>query len=798
MCSSTSKTICLEDNLDGELDEKCSFDTELSLLESTLTDILNEQVTENIDNNSRPNTSDDLTAIIVQETPSFNTTGENKEVTNKAISLIDDNKSDISIPPIQSEKTPNLNALNSSALYSQHFKSIYVSEGLSNSLIDPDCNSLVLPSKVYSEQLNDKDINTSIVCSGAYNDKLVCVAPSYEVGLTILQSNNVGFCGSLEKDSKIINSIINNACKSNENTFSDEMIIDTTCNNSKCKDCDVHICNDSTYNIGQLDLTNVNTLDIPTNSQTIRMDNNVLSKDESGVIATTTKRQMKSNLPDISTKCMSENINCSKGNLFQNSSDNDTQKNNICGSNECFSETNLGELTKDINSTPTKSIDNSGHSKNTNNITDTYDVGPENSPKCIDLKYSNIYCSTPIGSEHLKLKLEKNNIDAVITRTYNTNKISNNLKRKLSILECIEEVDEDASDSNLLQEKKCKINDGEICDTTIIQSIKEEDGLLSSIACFETPAKSILKKWQTSFSIGSASSYCLLDETGGHIGDNQDSNVDTKAAVQDDTFEGVCDSLNEELMKSSSNIMLDRYYSKVQYENQIDGENFDKWIEELNDNLGDTTSLIPVEEESLVCTSDKTSLALISMEGCLDSMVGILPQNSDGGTEPTNDTLLLNSDSENQGLNVNTINNGNVSTNGHLSMNKSCTLNNEVQLLGQQKGDTTTDAGRSANLAGKKSPVLQDTNEDLDEEDVLLEEGLHLMTKQYEFQEFVSADPKENEDNYNPEWKKLGQLTNDEERYVQSLGYAEGTIDLPLIITTYDYTFCLGTCRCPK
>uniref|UniRef100_A0A1B6M0Z1 Uncharacterized protein n=2 Tax=Graphocephala atropunctata TaxID=36148 RepID=A0A1B6M0Z1_9HEMI len=385
----------------------------------------------------------------------------------------------------------------------------------------------------------------------------------------------------------------------------------------------------------------------------------------------------------------------------------------------------------------------------------------------IELKeVSNIYCSTPVVSkekythsqdkeESLKDGTEFGYISP-LDKTHTKKKM--NLKRKKLGLECIEEVNECLSDIPV--EKKLKLvsvsNQNVDCNSNL------DDDKSSSNQCFEPPAKAILKKWQPSrfFRNYVSGSFLVLDECGEcDEEDHVKSNESLESVVPDD-FEVVCKSLTEELMKGSSNNVetLEKYHSQVQQENQIDNEKFDEIIQELtlNYELDEKTSLTLRSMDCSAMTEAEhmnESVENLS-EAKASEYIGVTANktggefNEESKSECTKTTLNIMKAECSEKLSCK------EETPAQSSISKV-----EVYTSSKNKhGDISSAENVTSHYAGGKDMTI-------DEEDVLLEENTDQKKKPYEFFEFVSTDPQENEDNYNPEWQKLGQLTSDEERY---------------------------------
>uniref|UniRef100_A0A1B6G342 ETS domain-containing protein n=1 Tax=Cuerna arida TaxID=1464854 RepID=A0A1B6G342_9HEMI len=460
----------------------------------------------------------------------------------------------------------------------------------------------------------------------------------------------------------------------------------------------------------------------------------------------------------VDTKCDDILIHGSSSKSFKN--DSISSESNIIKSLSTCSNSDVtsNQVTTEVDEKSNLILDN-----NCSNIVD------EKVPK-VEIKENNvkggssIYCSTPNMSK------EKTNIQEEESLKHGTDfgyispldkahiRKKMNLKRKNLGLECIEEIDECLSD--IPEEKKLKVE----C-VTADSNVVQDDDNSSAKTCFDTPAKSILKKWQPScFSRSSLSgSFLILDECGEN---DEESNVNSSdevtEAVMPDDFEVAYKSLTEELMKSSSNNIetLEKYHSQVQHENQMDDERFDEVIQELtlNYELDEKTSLAC---RSLECDSNERE----HPNEPLDSH----PKLEDKPTEHIKVTDFNKasncSNEESQPKYTKTIQNTVVDEGGEALILKenapaesSTSKVVEVSSSSKDKLDPSDPENVTIHYADGRDMTV-------DEEDFLLEEDTNSKKKPYEFFEFVSTDPQENEDNYNPEWQKLGQLTSDEERY---------------------------------
>lgn len=354
------------------------------------------------------------------------------------------------------------------------------------------------------------------------------------------------------------------------------------------------------------------------------------------------------------------------------------------------------------------------------------------------------FCSTPIVNNILKENVEDSielNSDDISPRNRPTNYLKSkmNLKRTNLCLERIEEVDESTDGCS---DKRLKL-DGPTLENKIV-SEKSNENVSSSMPCFEPPAKSILKKWDPGCL--SRDSFLILDECGETdseetIKPSQES-VDHTSVTLDD-FEVACKSLAEELLMSSSNYeTLEKYNSQVQLDSQMDDKKFDEVLQELTlnyemDEKSFMSKIKPIEdsrkknmEESLNDTENKENPLTLGHESVLSE----------------EDKNIL---AEVKGL-------------------SSVSGADKVSSIKHEDNPETSSCTQQTKLISENERLvtIKGTDEKLsiDEEDVLLEEDIKVEQKQYVYFEYVSSDPKENEDNYNPEWQKLGKLTCDEER----------------------------------
>lgn len=354
------------------------------------------------------------------------------------------------------------------------------------------------------------------------------------------------------------------------------------------------------------------------------------------------------------------------------------------------------------------------------------------------------FCSTPIVNNILKENVEDSielNSDHIspLNRPTNYLKGKMNLKRTNLCLERIEEVDESTDGCS---DKRLKLDSPTLENKMV--SEKSNENVSSSMPCFEPPAKSILKKWDPGCL--SRDSFLILDECGETdseetIKPSQES-VDHTSVTLDD-FEVACKSLAEELLMSSSNYeTLEKYNSQVQLDSQMDDKKFDEVLQELTlnyemDEKSFMSKIKPIEdsrkknmEESLNGTENKENPLTLGHESAL-------------GEEDKNIIAVV------KGL-------------------SSVSGADKVSSIKHEDNPETSSCTQQTKLISKNEKLVTNKGTDeklsIDEEDVLLEEDVKVEQKQYVYFEYVSSDPKENEDNYNPEWQKLGKLTCDEER----------------------------------
>lgn len=354
------------------------------------------------------------------------------------------------------------------------------------------------------------------------------------------------------------------------------------------------------------------------------------------------------------------------------------------------------------------------------------------------------FCSTPIVNNILKENVEDSielNSDHIspLNRPTNYLKSKMNLKRTNLCLERIEEVDESTDGCS---DKRLKLDSPTLENKMV--SEKSNENVSSSMPCFEPPAKSILKKWDPGCL--SRDSFLILDECGETdseetIKPSQES-VDHTSVTLDD-FEVACKSLAEELLMSSSNYeTLEKYNSQVQLDSQMDDKKFDEVLQELTlnyemDEKSFMSKIKPIEdsrkknmEEPLNDTENKENPLTFGHESALSE-------------EDKNSLAVVKGLSSASGADK-------VSSIKHEDNPETSSCTQQTKLISENER-LVTNKGTDEKLS-------------IDEEDVLLEEDIKVEQKQYVYFEYVSSDPKENEDNYNPEWQKLGKLTCDEER----------------------------------
>lgn len=364
------------------------------------------------------------------------------------------------------------------------------------------------------------------------------------------------------------------------------------------------------------------------------------------------------------------------------------------------------------------------------------------------------FCSTPIVNNILKENVEDSielNSDHIspLNRPKNYLKSKMNLKRTNLCLERIEEVDESIDGC---PDKRLKLDSPTLENK---ESEKSNENVSSSMPCFEPPAKSILKKWDPGCL--SRDSFLILDECGETdseetIKPSQES-VDHTSVTLDD-FEVACKSLAEELLMSSSNYeTLEKYNSQVQLDSQMDDKKFDEVLQELTlnyemDEKNFMSKIKPMEDSRFLNRENVTNKSLMNMEESLND------------TENKENPLTLGHESALSEEDKNIL----AEVKGLSSVSGA----DKVSSIKHEDNPETSSCTQQTKLISENERLvtIKGTDEkwSIDEEDVLLEEDIKVEQKQYVYFEYVSSDPKENEDNYNPEWQKLGKLTCDEER----------------------------------
>lgn len=363
------------------------------------------------------------------------------------------------------------------------------------------------------------------------------------------------------------------------------------------------------------------------------------------------------------------------------------------------------------------------------------------------------FCSTPIVNNIIKEKVEDSielNSDHISPlRPTHYLKSRMNLKRTNLCLERIEEVDES---TNGCSDKRLKLGSPSFENNMVLE--KKNENVSSSMSCFEPPAKSILKKWDPGCL--SRDSFLILDECGETdseetIKPSQES-VDHTSVTLDD-FEVACKSLAEELLMSSSNYeTLEKYYSQVHLDSQMDDKKFDEVLQELTlnnemDEKSFMSKMKPIEDSKFLNRENVTNYSHMNMEESLnDAENKENPLTSGHESGLSEDKKIL------------------VEVKGLSSVSGA----DNVSFIKHEDNPETSSSTQQTKLIceNERLVTIKGTDEKLsmDEEDVLLEEDIKVEQKQYVYFEYVSSDPKENEDNYNPEWQKLGKLTCDEER----------------------------------
>jgi len=360
---------------------------------------------------------------------------------------------------------------------------------------------------------------------------------------------------------------------------------------------------------------------------------------------------------------------------------------------------------------------------------------------------TSFYCSTPVTKSCVTDQRQTPKLggfdDSEIISSFNKSCLNKklDLKRKKISLDCIEELEEDESDIGVCDNKKPKFD--RIEESSKITN--DENPASTSIPVYEAPAKSILKKWQPSYLSRNAAPYLILDECG--ESDDEGSKQTDTPIEQVDDFEDACKSLTEELNKCSQNMeTLEKYHSQLQLENKMDDDKFDELLQEVISSYDvddDLTSLTLKSMEESLDDADKTLIAkLIAEHGGSRTK----NQEVENGTLSKLDTIV---ELQEEG----DLLKQDISNEQHYKLD-------EQKIGAENVTNTVSETDNSAaQQSREEKQELKQKDDEVDEEDKLLDQ------KAYEFVEYVSNDPKENEDNYNPEWQKLGCLTTDDERY---------------------------------
>lgn len=766
------------------VDEKGSFDAEFNLLESTLTDLKEEgtnDIKQSVDEVPVPIGEP---VLLVSDTIQISPCGPNYDSMDCEISsqcskeIKDFNKLSLPIKTCES--------------VSQHCESVNAPVSDMHNLCVSYCKTDVI--------LVDK--STDLVCSSS---KITNSNQNITKGNEI-QTNEIFNDNNLNSDIVIsicdssVEQYLNNQlgssepssfnCEKTENKDTDEMDLEITASKSNASDK-----NDTSNNSSRP--TSKSGISDFISNESVPISNPGCSQIKSVTLDAEEDLKLKHSQNDIldsDTNLPSQNItNCDSSEnktidiqlpseaINSDNDDLETSKNVLLSNKEivpaivpnkhfCDGEKCETDLSKNcdavvsLNLTPTKTEADICNLKNSQDFSKKSDKDVEKHEE-----HFNLYSSTPVvlnshtSSENKQTPNLSNACDFGKMSPLDAlcKKNRKDLKRKFLNLQCIDEVNEDNFDFS--GEKKIKCNLEEDHDIPHSETENEEN-ISSSTAptCLEAPAKSILKKWQTSsFSRISGSSYYIVDECGEcDVEKTQDAEGNASSSAPADEFEIACNSLNEELMKGGSfNIEgLEKYYSKVQLETQIDHDKFDEVLQELTFEIDDKKTLpVVLVGENEATKSHSTSTPVNEIEV------------HDSDLEKNKSMIQYDNEITPKEKNINN------------NINTDCDSENDPKVIVKVKDNIEVDEverpNSSVSALGADESVVHNTEknmtiiyadgEDLakDEEDVLLEEDTSTKTKPYVFFEFVSSDPKENEDNYNPEWQKLGRLTTDEERY---------------------------------
>lgn len=356
-----------------------------------------------------------------------------------------------------------------------------------------------------------------------------------------------------------------------------------------------------------------------------------------------------------------------------------------------------------------------------------------------------IHCSTPIVRE-VAVKKVTADCDKIssfgllspLTTYSSAAGGSCHLKRKLCT-EALQSIKEEEEEPDVPSKKtKCDTED-----SCVARNLK------SPMKTIEPPAMTILKKWRPKC-LSSSSSFYLVDECG--VSDAQAN----QSGKEDDDFEVAMKSLSEELIRQSNSDdlkTLDLYHNHVLAENEEDGLKFEEILQQMTNELEGMSEFIGLDESARSDDDvEKNETTVIEID-CQKGVSSALAENS----QKSNDSTFVNEQTAD---------------------NSSGTCEDKITTANEAVKEDNTVTKESGKPVQNHSEELSPNNTEYitltaDEEDVLLEDEPEIIVetdtnqnkKPREMVEFISKDPKENEDNFNPEWELLRKLNTDEERY---------------------------------
>lgn len=386
------------------------------------------------------------------------------------------------------------------------------------------------------------------------------------------------------------------------------------------------------------------------------------------------------------------------------------------------------------------------------NMTDKSNISSvdENETQC------KIHCSTPLVKD-LGTDMVTENINSIasfgLLSPLATNKSNidglHHMKRKLCSETLASIKEEEEEDELIVPAKKPK------CDTEDSSCVAKN--LKSHMKTIEPPAMAIFKKWRPKC-LSSSTTYYVVDE----CGDAQSS----QSEKEDDEFEIAMNSLKEELIKQSDADdlkTLDLYHNHVLAENEEDGLKFEEILQQFTNELEGMSEYISLDKSdgSTITTDngEKSQNTVLEID-CEKNLSSTLTSDS----QKTHDSTLV----EKQSVEISRKND-----------NKGSPANDKPIIVDDDDDDDVIIIKENLKPVENRNEKLTSNNNidyitlTADEEDELLEDKPEVNSetdgsqkkKPREMVEFISKDPKENEDNFNPEWELLRKLNTDEERY---------------------------------